>query len=514
MSDKIICGILSDPYDKHQDVAVGNIKMKRDISVGYQTKRQLKTLTKTDAPTDSFTTAGREINFRINASDVNEIGNLKLRYKIAEGSAASMLLLPTALWNDKIEFIHGQEVFAFIRGDNLYFKQCVLQTAGQYQCSRFLANMGLNYGVSQEQLQKASETKWYEYQFSDNVLELLRVKLSTLKSDMIIKIYPRNGIVVSGSGTPSLSQVDVRIVQSGFHTGKREGIISKNIFGAMFLQPLQYETTATLTAGTKSKISLEDLKSRYVAFLTFQIRSSTYSATSGTILNNYDLGPNSLIDLEETSGVSIYAGGQPVNGDHLLYNEFPHHFNSNFTSHQYIYYMPFCDNGSLAMKGVVNGWMDLVESVKNLAITPDSSANVAEVQTVTMSGTSASGSYFFSFKGFNSDPLAYNANTTSMNTAINAMKIFADNGLTCACSAAATSSFTITISGERIHLLDGDTVKLVPIVLETSAPAVVTATSSRTTVGRRGWTTGSYKITVYAYCYSSVIQKRDMISKA
>ena len=37
MSDKIICGILNDPYDKHQDVAVGNIKMKRDISVGYQT---------------------------------------------------------------------------------------------------------------------------------------------------------------------------------------------------------------------------------------------------------------------------------------------------------------------------------------------------------------------------------------------------------------------------------------------------------------------------------------------
>ncbi len=90
-----------------------------------------------------------------------------------------------------------------------------------------------------------------------------------------------------------------------------------------------------------------------------------------------------------------------------------------------------------------------------------------------------------------------------MNAALNSVDgWFARNNLSCSCSAAATASFTITISpvsnsNGNFEKLDGSLVRVISNNAQTNAPAQVTYSSARTTIGRRGFTTGSYSISVY-----------------
>ena len=50
--------------------------------------------------------------------------------------------------------------------------------------------------------------------------------------------------------------------------------------------------------------------------------------------------------------------------------------------------------------------------------------------------------------------------------------------------------------------------------MATSAPAMVSATSARTTIGVRGFTTGSYSVTIYAWMYASMIQNGKTLQLA
>jgi hypothetical protein len=230
------------------------------------------------------------------------------------------------------------------------------------------------------------------------------------------------------------------------------------------------------------------------------IRASGYSNGQ---LNCYDLGPNSLIDVTSSGGTSLLCNGTAIPADYLFNTEWGDHFPSLFSQFQYQYVKAFCGN--------VNGFLVFNDAEKYLEITPDSSDPVSEVQTVTISGTVASGNYYFAYKGQYSDSLAYNANTTTMNAALNGLPFFATNSLSCVCSAAATSSFTITISGVNTDRLDGELIKPVSNNLQTSVPAQVTNSTARTTISRRGFTTGTFTATNYLWEYRSIMQNGNQL---
>ena len=160
-----------------------------------------------------------------------------------------------------------------------------------------------------------------------------------------------------------------------------------------------------------------------------------------------------------------------------------------------------------ALQGQICNYLQFNNSINYLNITPDSNAPASEVHTITTNGTSDSGMYQFDFKGWVSDTIAYNATTAQTNAALNASDSwFARNNLSCACSAQATGSFTITISAVansngNIERLDGDLIRVIPNDMYTGS-ALVTFVSTRTTIGRRGFTTGTYSITAYAWCFN------------
>jgi hypothetical protein len=403
-----------------------------------------------------------------------------------------MILCPTPYFVEPVEIwsqANGTQQITRQYGDTLAFKSWALLTREQLDLKKRYENFSDQFGSSTSQTHKASEVCKYRFQFMDNVLELLNCDLQALNNDIIIRFYFHNGIVVSGSGVPSLTDLRVIATESD-DNGNLENeqyelnLIKNNIMACQFLSPQQVElSTNTLTQGSEFNFTLKALKG-LCSFLTLHVRASgsqaSSAATSSFLTNNIDLGPNALIDLRLTSGGGLICNGTPVPADTLLYSQWIKHFASDLPHHQFIYFVPFCRNAQRAIEGQLNNFLKFDDSEKALYITPDSSAPVSEVQTITISGTAASGSYQFQYKDWVSDTLAYNANTTAMNAALNAVDgRFARNNLSCACSAAATASFTVTISpvsnsNGNVEKLDGSLVRVISNNAQICAPAQVT----------------------------------------
>jgi hypothetical protein len=473
-------------------------------------------VTTSSIPATAFTT-GAQFDFILKAKSMKRITGLEIEYKITEINAASMILCPTPYFIERMEIwsqAGGTQQITRQYGDTLAFKTWSLLTREQLDLKKRYENFSDQFGSSTSQTHKASEVRKYRFQFMDNVLELLNCDLQALENDIIIRFYFRNGIVVSGSGVPSLTDLRVIATESD-DNGNLENemfglkLIKNNIMACQFLSPQQVElSTNTLTQGSEFNFTLKALKG-LCSFLTLHVRASgsqaSSAATSSFLTNNVDLGPNALIDLRLTSGGGLIGNGTPVPADTFLYSQWIKHFPSDLPRHQFIYFIPFCRNAQRAIEGQLNNYLKFDDSEKALYITPDNSAPVSETHTITASGTSASGSYQLAFRDWVSDTLAYNASTATIASALNAADgWFARNNLTCSASATLATSSVITIapttnSNGNLEKLDGSLIRVVSNNMQTSAPAQVTFASSRSAVGRRGFTTGSYSISVYGW---------------
>lgn len=491
-------------------------------AVAYPDMHQIVTmLSVNQVPNAAFTT-GTEIQFKIGHSQVRRVGTMSLRFKIQETSGNSMYLAPTGLWFDRIELWsqNPQNMLFRMYGDCLFFKQCALTSTEQFNMIRKSNNISANYSTTYEQIHPASATKYYRYDFWYNILEGLRCDLQSLNDDLLFRIFPRSsGIVVSGSGIPSCLDLNLLMTESDDNANRnfppiQMDLLRQNVFGYQSLQPDYYEDiTATLTQGQKYQCTLRNFRG-YGCFLQVLIRAANHSNANNGNLLCYDLGPNGQVDVVDGTQASLLCNGSPITPDWFREVEWPRHFDSQFGNFTNQIFVPFCKKATNAFAGQVNGFLQFDDSEKYLTLVPDSNAPTNEVQTVTLSGTAASGEYCFSFKGDTTGQLAYNASTTTMNAALNALPFFYNNGLTCSCSAAATASFTITISGFNLGLLDGSLIQVIANSLATSAPAAITTSTARTTPAVRGFTTGSYYVTVYGWMYRSVVQNGDVLQLA
>lgn len=479
-------------------------------------------------PSNAFTT-GAQYDFIMRSKTMKRITGLEFLLTVTETNSASMILCPVSQFVQRLEIystVNGTQMITRQYGDTLLFKEWALLSTEKAELHRKYANYSSFYNSTNEQTHKASEVKVYRLQLLDNILELLNVDFQCLNQDILFRFYFRNGIVVSGSGVPSLTSM-IAVASESDDNGNIENeafgvnLIRNNIMACSFLEPQVYEEPSdTLTQGATLKISMKSFRGN-AAFLTVHVRASgggfASAATNGFLTNNIDLGPGATLDIVTASNMALIGNGTPVAADHFLYQEWIKHFESVLPKHQFIYTIPFCQKMEKALEGQVNGFLQFNDQEKYLYICPDANAPVSEVQTVTASGTSASGQYQFNFKDWTSANLAYNANTTAMNTALNATDgWFYKNGLSCACSAAATASFTVTISvisnsNGNLDKLDGSLIQVINNNCQTSAPAAVGFTTVRTTVGRRGFTTGSYAVSIYCWAFNNAYLANEAV---
>lgn len=133
-------------------------------------------------------------------------------------------------------------------------------------------------------------------------------------------------------------------------------------------------------------------------------------------------------------------------------------------------------------------------------------APTQEVQTITCSGTPASGNFRFAFRGQLSDVVDYNSSASALKTALEAIPWLRSRNITVTFSAALGNGVTMTFSHPETNGLEGYKVEIVDSCVQTSAPAAVKTTTAITTPGTSGIASGNYVVDVWAFNWHYVTQ--------
>jgi len=150
------------------------------------------------------------------------------------------------------------------------------------------------------------------------------------------------------------------------------------------------------------------------------------------------------------------------------------------------YVLPFCDNIRSAWSGSMDGGF--------FAITfPGNGTQHVSTFTLTNSANDGGAYKFFASNKLNgetdiSNSLAYNANTTTMKAAIEAMMPISNQGFTVTASGAATSTFTLTWNARDGRVSDVININMLCESLNDGGVGEI-STVSQSTYGFRGWNT-------------------------
>jgi hypothetical protein len=452
---------------------------------------------------------------KLTHSSVNVPALISIELQITETSGNAGILAPVPHWFDHIDICNEKNVvLQRIYGDNLFFQFCSILSTERFSLMRRYMNINDNYYVGTDNYLKANEVKWYRLIFLTDVLQNAKfLDLASTSMDITYNLYTvSGGIVSSGSCVPSLTGFNFEVAEltEDFVAPNLKNyasqILANNALCWMSLtHSVDAGQTVTFTPGQKSIITLKAFRG-WCAGVTVYVRASGYSNTNNGTLNLIDLGDGN-VDINKASGQSLMANGNPFYLSQLQI-QYAKSFESRYGEFFNGIFIPFSSQFVQSMNGNYRGGLNLTSDEKQIWITP-AAACVQEIHTITNSGTPASGGYSFSFMGDTSDCLLYSSSTANMATALNAMPIFLNNGITCAASATmAGSSLTITFTKAdgRYDWFKGNLLKVIPNNLLTSGSALVTVSTTRSQLGRRGFSGisgGSCSVIVYAHIYAS-----------
>jgi len=116
-----------------------------------------------------------------------------------------------------------------------------------------------------------------------------------------------------------------------------------------------------------------------------------------------------------------------------------------------------------------------------------------------LSAAAATGFFRLKYKNSLSDPPAAAPSAANLAIAFNALKDAVRDQVTATFSAAISAGTTATVTYSVNYNYAGELLQVVDSSLQTSAPAAISATTTRTTAGNGGFTTGTYSIYIYAW---------------
>jgi len=316
--------------------------------------------------------------------------------------------------------------------------------------------------------------------------------------DFLIDLWPTGNVIVSGSGTFTVSGIDVLIKAPLFHS-MDEALLPRLYAEAKlsnYLDPVPIPlTSTTLTASATNTFILNQLVGKATHGV-MMIRAAGASATTSGWMTMYNVGASATIDIQSPGGTSIWGGGGPMPVSYLMREWWCENFPSSFSCNKPFITLPLTGNIQKAYKGSPDGFMEFKGDSKKLVLNLGP-APTAEVQTFTVTGTAASGYYRLSFRGEYTQPLAYSASASAMQTAFNALKSAQARSITVVFNQALsagtfTGTFTCPETGAMPDLVMVDCMNLL-----TSAPAGVSVSTAVTTPGVAGIATGTYDIYLY-----------------
>ena len=337
-----------------------------------------------------------------------------------------------------------------------------------------------------------------------------------LSEDLQLSLtFPANP-TSSSSGTPAYTVNDLRLIIENMEYSDKSleaqekaslnGLLRRSIS----LYPDERAVTATVTASTQYEFTLDFLNDRKVAFLLVSLRSSTALTSQGAI-NATILGAGGSFDIVDPSGVSLTGG--PVSVESITKMMSDEGFGHLAKTGWYI--IPFCENLHKAYRGEMDtGYWHSKSSENRLRITPGAAPTNC-VWTFTLTNPANDGGNAALQFGRSITPTqAFNVSAADAKTDLDASYQYLDiyGAPTTAFSAtplAATSTLTFSAGGAPGMVDHLPNCHITSNNLTDGLVAEVVVSESWSTLGVPGFVTGTYAVTVHAFCYRTLDHHSD-----
>lgn len=496
-----------DVYVLNRGVLVNKYQAKQDDSLN-----QLITLQCLPAPATSALTSTAQFYFDVNTEDLQLVNDMRLRLDVTEsGGSNSMILCPSTYMIQKIEWQDRTgNVFWRSYNDTMFFEACTTVDLAK-QNSAYLQSLNVNDKYYEGFVHPANQMRSYRIPMVSHPFSIVESFVGNLQKLRIV-IYWGGSVVVSGTGTPSLTNVYLEMNQRKLN--KDVLAIQRNHFKTKKITRVCYPdqitlSGQTLTAASTSNFDLSAFKGKYPFFI-FGIRAANNSATDSAYLKTLALGPKGSVDILTPTGQSMWSNGTAPKIHLISETQTDAFSNKTFTDQRRWYMLSFCNNPKQALAGMENGYLNLNGSKYQLAITPDA-AKVDTVQTITLTSATAQtqGAFLLSFKGNNTAPIPYNQTVGNIATQLNALPEFKNYPggpliATVGTTFAAGGSVAVTLNAQGAappnQASDLISFNNINCAVTTTAASVDSATTAVSTNGVAGWTTGSsYIIDIYGY---------------
>lgn len=474
-----------------------------------------------NVPSGLFSTSGgRKFQSTVRPNGYQKVKQVVLQAGIQEtGGSSAVNLAPMALWFDNLRCVdqNGAGTTIFNRtGEQMLVDIASNLEKGKEDVTLARMNLGTGREAYWERpidSHPAGATRYYSIPLYGiwNHGGLVTKNME----NWLFEISGRPSIIVEGSGT--ISCVEIKILFETEKLSEQDSIYHSKLsmdsaFSYNFLEPVQMElSNQTLTASTKYQTSLSTLNGK-CAFLAVLLRTSLSNTDNGyynwLTLGQPDQPATCDVSLNNTG---LLGSGAPVDISYLR-SQYPDHFNNGFFNYKHALVIPFCESIRKAYAGVVDGYLNFDGQDFKLEITP-SAAGTAPVVTSDVSSAGGDGFGVVSFQGYQTEPIAYDATASTVQTAVNrlpSIRNFCGQRATVASSGVfLTADRTLTLSNAR---------QLVPYghfkveALSQNAGVNIATTSTLTTAGQAGWTTGSsYYVTILAYMHKRATVLRGKV---
>jgi hypothetical protein len=485
------------------------------------------------SPSTSSLNSGNTVYFDLEPHEVNNIDDLLIRLKIA-CSTAAVECVPTPYYFKKIEIIANKgtgDVLGTIYPENFFIFNQITQTQ---QSRKQIAKLGnwsyvcLNQEGGNEKISinentkyRVGETKHIYLSLPWLPLHLNAIDMRHIRTDLRFRFELSSDIIVSGSSSNlSLDGFDMFVRSYKEEDYDKETTIKKhksykNKYIFLDCERLQ-ENNKTLTASAQTRYNLEQFVGKSPFIVCCVKPAATPIASDSSLFNYMPFGRDTTIDLTNSGSQSLLGNGQALPIEYIE-NTF-----QNETGNppiEGLYFIPFCEDMKTSCAGKMDGYFDFNGSNDYLEVNW-AAAPTAEVHNIAIGTTFSSGSYRAAFTGNNNGfvaiddgDLAFDASSTAIATAINAMPAVKERKYTVSASsdfnAAASVNFTWNVNSGKVSEELGN----LTILCNTDSSV---SSSSVGTYGKKGLTTGSgYMTEIFLFKYRELIidQKGNLTVK-
>ena len=300
---------------------------------------------------------------------------LKITVKVIGGTGT---LVEVADWFDRIEIKsqNGSKLLTTLYNDTNLFNYNLIEG----QKLRKLKEVGLinNDWSLNSTSRSANDIVTVFLPLVGSVFGLSDLYFENSVGDLNIEFYPTNGIIKTSDGaTITCEGMDIISETEILPSKDQETHLahySKSISSCRFLEPIEnHFYSHQMNNGQEYKFDLDAVTGDVSHFLVL-IRISGTSPTSILPFNTYvDIGGDGTVDVQNSSGKSLFGNGNAVPYAFLNSEVFNSHVSTDFNSYKNAILIPFCNNVTSSHHGSKDSFLPLRGQRHYVTITPNKS---------------------------------------------------------------------------------------------------------------------------------------------